>query len=223
MPLPPELAAWRKAERARLIALRMAAPAAEHARWSQAIDARLRSTFPFGRGWVIGLCWPFQAEFDARPVAAHFRERGARLALPAVVGKAQPLAFYEWWPGAPLKTGVYGLEVPDGTARLVPDALLVPPVGLGRQGDRLGYGGGFYDRTLASLEPRPITIAHPFELSRIPTTTPQAHDILMDFVVTEAGIEAQVPGGLEPVEPVEARRRFEALAAARGLPRVQPA
>ncbi|SRR5579871_253853 len=221
MPLSPELARWRKAERARLIERRLAAAPADHARWSAAIDATLRATCPFGAGWVVGLCWPFQAEFDARPAAGFFREQGARLALPSVVAKGQPLEFYEWWPGAPLRTGVYGLEVPDGTERLLPDALLVPPVGIGSRGDRLGYGGGFFDRTLAALAPRPITVAHPFELSRIPSTDPQPHDILMDFVVTEAGVEAAVPGGLEPVEPAEARRRLLALARARGLPRVR--
>jgi 5,10-methenyltetrahydrofolate synthetase len=221
MPLTPELARWRKAERARLIERRMAADPAEHARWSAAIEATIRDTFPFGAGWVIGLCWPFQAEFDARPVAGYFRERGARLALPAVVAKAQPLLFLEWWPGAPLTTGVYGLEIPDGTERVVPDAILVPPVGIGSKGDRLGYGGGFFDRTLAAISPRPITVAHPFELSRIPSTDPQPHDILMDFVITEAGIEAQVPGGLERIDGSECRRRATALAAARGLPRVQ--
>jgi 5-formyltetrahydrofolate cyclo-ligase len=221
MPLTPELSRWRKAERATLIARRMAASAADHARWSAAIDASIRASFPFGAGWVLGLCWPFQAEFDARPLASHFRERGARLALPTVVAKAQPLEFLEWWPGAKLVTGVFGLEVPDGTPRLVPDAILVPPVGIGRRGDRLGYGGGFFDRTLAALAPRPLTVAHAFELSRIPSTDPQPHDILMDFVVTEAGIEARVEGGLERIDVAECRRRATALAAARGLPRVQ--
>jgi len=222
MPLTPELAAWRKAERARLIALRTAAGAAEHAAWSAAIEASLRRTCPFGRGWVVGLCWPFQAEFDARPVAEHFRSLGARLALPAVVAKARPLEFREWWPGATLETGVYGLLVPVGTPVLVPDALLVPPVGIGREGDRLGYGGGFFDRTLAAIEPRPITVAHAFELSRVPTTSPQPHDILMDVVITEAGVEVQVPGGLERVTPEAGRARIAELAARRQLPRRVP-
>jgi 5-formyltetrahydrofolate cyclo-ligase len=219
MPLTPELRSWRKAERAALIARRVAAAPADHARWSAAIDACLRAGFPFGTGWVVGLCWPFQAEFDARPVAGFFRARGARLALPVVVAKAQPLEFREWWPGVPLVTGIFGLEIPDGTGALVPDALLVPPVGIGSRGDRLGYGGGFFDRTLAALAPPPLAVAHAFELSRIPTTDPQPHDILMDFVVTEAGIEAAVEGGLERIDPAECLRRAERLARSRGLPR----
>ena len=219
MPLTPELAAWRKAERATLIARRQAAPAADHARWSRAIEAALRLACPVGPGWVVGLCWPFQAEFDARPLAESFRAAGARLALPAVVAKAEPLEFREWWPGATLAPGVYGLLAPQGTATLLPDVLLVPPVGIGGAGDRLGYGGGFFDRTLAALSPRPLTFAHAFELSRLPTTYPQAHDILMDFVFTEAGVEAAVPGGLRRITPGECRELALELAARRGLPR----
>lgn len=219
MPLTPELAQWRKAERARLIATRMAADTADHARWSASIEVTLGLACPAGAGWVVGLCWPFQAEFDARPVAEVFRARGARLALPAVVAKAEPLEFREWWPGATLVSGVYGLLVPDGTATLVPDVLLVPPVGIGGEGDRLGYGGGFFDRTLAALTPRPLTFAHAFELSRVPTTIPQPHDILMDFVITETGVETAVPGGLARITPADCRARALELAARRGLPR----
>ena len=220
--MTPELTRWRKAEREALLARRLAASPADHARWSEAIAAQLRAAFSFGAGWVVGLCWPFQAEFDARPVAAGFRASGATLALPVVIAMGRPLEFREWWPGAAMTTGVYDLPVPVGTAAVVPDALLVPPVGIGGRGDRLGYGGGFFDRTLAALTPRPLAIAHAFELSRIPTTHPQPHDMLMDFVVTEAGIEAAVPGGLERVSVEECRRRAERLAAERGLPRRVP-
>jgi 5,10-methenyltetrahydrofolate synthetase len=219
MTLTAELLAWRKAERKRLIERRLAAPPADHARWSAALEARLLAALPFGAGWVVGLCWPYQGEFDARPLAAQLRSRGARLALPVVVAKGQPLEFREWWPGVAMAVGAYELPVPADTGRLVPDALLVPPVGIGASGDRLGYGGGFFDRTLAALEPTPITVAHAFELSRIPTTHPQWHDVLMDFVATEARLEASAGGRLEPIEPALCRSRILELARARGLPR----
>jgi 5,10-methenyltetrahydrofolate synthetase len=219
MTLSSELLLWRKAERATLIARRIAAAPEDHARWSAAINRQLEALLPFGAGWVVGLCWPFQAEFDARPIATLLRARGARLALPTVVAKATPLVFREWWPGVAMTTGVYDLPQPDGTGVLAPDALLVPPVGIGALGDRLGYGGGFFDRTLGASEPRPLTIAHAFELSRIPTTHPQWHDILMDVVVTEARIEMQGANGLEVVDAARCRERLVALAKARGLPR----
>jgi 5,10-methenyltetrahydrofolate synthetase len=218
MTLTPELAGWRKAQRQILLARRLKTSPQDHARWSTLIEAQLRAALPFGRSWVVGLCWPFQAEFDARPAAEYFRSLGAQLALPWVVAKGQPLKFLEWWSGAPMRTGLYDLPIPDTTVRLRPDVLLVPPVGVGDRGDRLGYGGGFFDRSLAALDPRPITVAHAFELSRIPTTYPQPHDILMDFVVTEAGIQAAVPSGLKTVSIEECRRLVDELAAARGLP-----
>jgi 5,10-methenyltetrahydrofolate synthetase len=223
MPLSPELASRRKAERAALIARRMAVPAAEHAQWSARIESGLRAGFSLLEGMTVGFCWPFQGEFDARPFVRDLRRRGARAALPVVVARGTPLEFREWWPGVAMINGVYGLPVPDGTAVLTPDALLIPALGIGAEGDRLGYGGGYFDRTLVALHPKPLAVALAFELSRIPTTVPQPHDVLMDFVVTEAGIQAAVDGGLEPVEGGECQRRLAALARERGLPHHGPA
>jgi 5,10-methenyltetrahydrofolate synthetase len=217
MSLPPELASRRKAERATLIARRLAASAADHASWSARIEAALRAGFGLLAGMTVGFCWPYQGEFDARPFVRDLRRRGARAALPVVIAKGQPLEFREWWPGVAMLNGVYGLPVPDGTALVRPEALLIPAVGIGATGDRLGYGGGFFDRTLAALHPKPLAIALAFELSRIETTVPQPHDVLMDFVVTETGVEAAIDGALEPVSAAECQRRVAALAAARGL------
>jgi len=219
MSLTPELARWRKAERQTLIARRLAAPEAVRAEWGARIEAQVRAAFPVLGGMTVGFYWPFQAEFDPRPLVTALVAAGARAALPVVVAKATPLEFREWYPGVALVPDSFGLSVPEGTAALVPDAVLVPPVGIGAAGDRLGYGGGFFDRTLASLTPKPLSIAVAFELSRIPTTYPQPHDVLMDFVVTEDRIEAAVPGGLEPVDVAECRRRVDALLRTRGLPR----
>lgn len=219
MSLTPELAQWRKTERAALLARRQAASAADHAGWTGQISDHLRAGFPALERLVVGFCWPYKGEYDARTVVRELRRRGARAALPVVVGKGLPLQFREWWPGVVMVNGAYDVLVPDGTALLVPDALLIPALGVGGRGDRLGYGGGFFDRTLAALSPRPLTLALAFELSRIQTSDPQPHDILMDFVVTEAGIEAAVPGGLEAVDAAEAGRRAEALLRHRGLPR----
>ena len=84
--------------------------------------------------------------------------------------------------------GVYDIPVPVGTDIVVPQALIMPPVGFDAAGYRLGYGGGFYDRTLASITPRPLTIGVAYELSRLPTIHPQDFDLAMDYVVTERGI-----------------------------------
>jgi 5,10-methenyltetrahydrofolate synthetase len=84
--------------------------------------------------------------------------------------------------------GVYDIPVPQDTAVVLPQALIMPPVGFDANGFRLGYGGGFYDRTLASLPPRPLTIGVAYELSRVDSICPQDFDLAMDYVVTERGI-----------------------------------
>jgi 5-formyltetrahydrofolate cyclo-ligase len=221
MTLSPELAQWRKTQRSALLERRCAASAADHARWSAAIEAQLRQAFALNAPWVVGFCWPYQAEFDARPFATWLHARGVQTALPVVVGKGQPLEFRAWWPGVAMVPGVYDIPVPQDTEALVPDVLLVPPVGIGVAGDRLGYGGGFFDRTLAAIAPPPITIATAFELSRLPTTYPQAHDVLMDLVVTELGVQGLGDGVLQQLDLAQATTRFQALAQARGLPRQQ--
>ena len=99
---------------------------------------------------------------------------------------------------------------------------LIPALGVGSQGDRLGYGGGYFDRTLVALHPKPLAVGLAFELSRIATIVPQPHDVFMDFIVTEAGIEAAVPGGLMKLSAEDSRARLAALAAQRGLPHRGP-
>jgi len=149
---------------------------------------------------IVGYCWPYRGEFDPRYAIRHWRERGVTAALPEVVEKKAPLQFRKWWPGAPMRPGVYDIPVPEGTEILVPDIAIVPMNGYDSCGFRLGYGGGFFDRTLAAHEPQPLKIGVAFELSRIPTIGPQPHDIPMDYIVTEAGIHRVNEGRLEPVE-----------------------
>ena len=186
---PEEVAAWRKAERARLLAIRDAIPVEERRRLDARMTEMLLEAFPQVAGKTIGFYWPMKGEFDPRVFVLRLREMGSRAALPIVVKKAAPLEYREWWPGVETTPGVFGLPVPQGSPVLVPDVVLMPPVGFDAQGYRLGYGGGYFDRTLASLSARPpLKIGVGRELSRIETIHPQPHDIPMDLVVTEAGI-----------------------------------
>jgi len=100
-----------------------------------------------------------------------------------------PLEFRAWAPDAKLVPGIWNIPVPADGAVIEPDALLVPLVGFDSEGYRLGYGGGYYDRTLASRRRKPLTIGVGFELSELPTIHPQPHDIPMDAIVTEARFE----------------------------------
>jgi len=130
-----DIAAWRKSERARLVATRQGLSADHLRALNDGITRALRNGLPVSRGCVIGFCWPFKAEYDARHPLRYWRERGAEAALPEVVGKGQPLIFRRWWPGAPMKRGVYDIPYPDGTEVVVPDIALVPMNGC----DDLGY------------------------------------------------------------------------------------
>ena len=189
MPAPENLAAWRRAQRNALLARRMALAPDLRAQYQATITATLLAQFSPEPNAVVALYWPFKGEFDPRHVVRQWRERGARSVLPVVLAKAQPLQFREWWPGVATRPGVFDLPVPQDTAVLVPDLILMPPIGFDAQCYRLGYGGGYYDRTLADLRGRKVQrIGVGFELGRIDTIHPQNYDIPMDLVVTEAGV-----------------------------------
>jgi 5-formyltetrahydrofolate cyclo-ligase len=190
-----DVMAWRKARRAELIALRKAIdPHVRHAE-----DARiaefLLAGFPMLANMTVGFYWPFNGEVDPRVAILRLRERGARAALPVVIEKNAPLEFREWTPDVATVPGVFGLPVPQ-SAKVTPDAVLMPPVGFDARGYRLGYGGGYFDRTLAAVAPQPLKIGIAREVSRIDTIHPQPHDIAMDFVITPIGIHEVTAEGL---------------------------
>jgi 5-formyltetrahydrofolate cyclo-ligase len=182
-----EIRFWRKAKQTVLIERRLAMPAVERAVRSEAITAALVQALPSCPGALIGFYWPFKGEYDARPLARSLHARGARLALPMAVEQAKPVIFREWWPGIPMTPGVWNIPVSETGEPVSPDVLLMPLVGFDRQGYRLGYGGGYYDRTLAVLPAKPQAIGVGFELPQVATIHPQPHDIAMDLTVTERG------------------------------------
>jgi len=218
---PADLKQWRKEQRAILLACRTVRTPAERAAWDAAINQFLEAGFPSLQGIVVGFCWPYKGEVNLRPLIQNLRDRGSRIVLPAVVAKRQPLEFREWWPGAPMKAGALGIPMPEGTPVLLPDAVLVPPVGFTDHGWRLGYGGGYFDRTLAMLSPQPLKICVAHELSRIPTIHPQPHDIAMDFVVTELGIHTTGSERIQLIDAGTAARMAAQTMSSRGLPRRQ--
>ncbi|MGZ5144229.1 MAG: 5-formyltetrahydrofolate cyclo-ligase [Burkholderiales bacterium] len=214
-----EVRAWRKVQRARLVGQRAACSQEERRTWNNRITEHLEAAFDIPCDAVVGFCWPYKGEFDARFAIRHWRERGAVAALPEVVDSKAPLRFSTWWPGAPMRPGVYDIPVPDGTEVVVPDVAVVPMNAFDERGYRLGYGGGFFDRTLAACERRIVAIGVSYELLRVQTIYPQPHDIPMDFVVTEAGVSAAGVSTLERTDHEESRVRFLRLLSARRLPR----
>jgi 5-formyltetrahydrofolate cyclo-ligase len=180
--------AWRRSERKRLLALRLAMPGAVRRTASIAIAEQVHAVLAEKSPGTIGVYWPFQGEFDPRPLLDRLIAEGWHAALPAVVDKKGPLEYRGWRPGEALVAGIWDIPVPAKRDIVVPNAVLVPLVGFDRQCYRLGYGGGYFDRTLAALVPRPRAVGVGFELSSIETIYPQAFDIPMDLIVTETGL-----------------------------------
>jgi 5-formyltetrahydrofolate cyclo-ligase len=214
-----EIRLWRRTQRAELVARRAAADRGQRLAWNERITQRLLEGFAVPRDAVVGFCWPYKDEFDARFAIRRWREQGAIAALPEVTGRDRPLQFRKWWPGAPMSPGVYDIPVPDGTEVLTPDIALVPMNGFDGQCYRLGYGGGYFDRTLAVLNHRLLAIGVTYEMLRLPTIYPQAHDIPMDFVVTEAAVYACSGGNCAVLDAVQTRAMAAELMCARRLPR----
>jgi 5-formyltetrahydrofolate cyclo-ligase len=180
---------WRRARRDELLERRIEAPRESRKSWAASVERYVRDILGRMSPQAIGFYLPFKAEIDARPIVRDLLDRGWTAALPVVVDKKGPLEFRAWRPGIEMTPGVYDIPVPKERKLVTPGILLVPLVGFDSGNYRLGYGGGYYDRTLAAMRPRPSTIGMGFELSRLETIHPQPHDIPLDVVVTEAGVK----------------------------------
>jgi 5-formyltetrahydrofolate cyclo-ligase len=137
---------------------------------------------------VVSGFWPIKDEIDIRPLMAHLHAEGCRLALPVVRGRGQRLSFRAWQPGDPLESGVFGtLQPAAGCETLEPDVLLVPLLACDAEGWRLGYGGGYYDRTLEALrQQRKVTaIGVGFDLQFVPDVPHGADDQRLDWLLTD--------------------------------------
>ncbi|MES2361165.1 MAG: 5-formyltetrahydrofolate cyclo-ligase [Pseudomonadota bacterium] len=167
---------------------------------------------------VIGAYWPIKGEFDPLPALYRWQEDAIlsedsqsnnapageswaqlatesiasrsprKIGLPVVDKVHKTLTFHAWYPGCPMEEDAYGIPKPKGTELIVPTLLFVPCVGYGPGGYRLGYGGGFYDRTLATLQPRPVTVGLGYTNGWLPDMEPEAHDIPLDALLNDNGV-----------------------------------
>jgi 5-formyltetrahydrofolate cyclo-ligase len=145
------------------------------ARWLEQADVR-----------AVGFYWPVRGEPDLRAVMGHWLAADARrtAALPVIAGDT--LEFHQWSPEALVQAGAFGIPVPAHGRVVQPDCLLIPCVGFDAARHRLGYGGGFYDRTFASLVPWPLAVGVAFDIARVPSIRPEPHDMQLDIVLTES-------------------------------------
>lgn len=135
---------------------------------------------------TVGLYWPIKQEINLLSWATALAKRGAvDLCLPVVVTPKMPLEYWRWTPGDNLARGIWNIPIPVQRDVTLPDLMLAPMVGFDQARYRLGYGGGYFDRTLGSLSPRPIVIGIAYDFSALDTIFPQPHDVPMDGVLTE--------------------------------------
>ncbi len=166
---------------------------------------------------VIGAYWPIKGEFDPLPALYRWQEDAQlepsltglrqahpaeptlatdslaqqlprKIGLPVVNKQTKTLTFHAWYPGCPMEEDAYGIPKPKDTEQVVPTLLLVPCVGWGPGGYRLGYGGGFYDRTLAAYQPKPVTVGLGYAIGALPELVPEAHDVPLDAILSDEGV-----------------------------------
>jgi 5,10-methenyltetrahydrofolate synthetase len=186
-----DVARWRTAERKRLLAQRLSVPASMRTGHAEQIARHLDALIGDPRGRIVSGYWPIRGEPDLRGWLGELQRRGARTALPVVVVKGMPLVFRLWKQGERLERGVWNIPVPVDGEVVEPDIALAPLVGFDAQCYRLGYGGGYFDRTLARLPPSAMAIGVGYAEAEIATIYPQPFDIPMRHIVTERGLKTR--------------------------------
>jgi 5-formyltetrahydrofolate cyclo-ligase len=185
-----DVARWRKVEREHLIAARCALTEEYRREQTLAIARAVEKILATISLPTLSVYWPIRAEPDLRTWMGTLWQRGVRIALPVAIAIRQPLVFREWRPHARLARGLWNISYPADGAEVVPSVVIAPLVGFDSACYRLGYGGGFFDRTLATLIPKPLAIGVGYPGAALSTIYPQPHDIAMDWVV---------PGSSDPI------------------------
>ena len=161
----------------------------------EALSRRMLDTLKLHEPACVGFYWPLPGEFDARAAIAIWLALGAhrQASLPVVTNRGEALQFRAWAPDTPMKTGHHRIPEPATEVVVMPDLLFVPCVGFDVEGYRLGYGGGYYDRTLAAWPgaTRPVTVGIAYEACRTDALQREAHDIPLDLIITEAAAYPQ--------------------------------
>ncbi|MGE3148254.1 MAG: 5-formyltetrahydrofolate cyclo-ligase [Pseudorhodoplanes sp.] len=189
--IPSSVVQWRKVERERLIVSRLSLDAATRARHARVIIEHLDVLIGEPAGLVLSAYWPFRGEPDLRSWLGDWCARGGRAALPVVVTKNAPLVFRLWREGDRLTRGIWGIPVPAEGEAVQPDIVIAPLVGFDAECYRLGYGGGFFDRTLAALPESTTAIGVGYEQAAMRTIRPQPFDMPMRYIITEGGLRTR--------------------------------
>jgi len=186
----------RAALRTKLIAARLALT--DRLERAVQLQSALRVWLVGRRENTIGAYWPIKGEFDPLPALYRWTEGAPddvtrRIGLPVADRATGQLRFHVWYPGCPMEHDAYDIPKPKDTEEFAPEILVVPCLGFGPGGVRLGYGGGFFDRTLASLNPRPVTVGVSFTHGFLPLLRSSPQDLPLDAMLTEDGVMWQRP------------------------------
>lgn len=179
-----EVKPWRKEARAKILAARAACPPTLRQGMSAALMERLHPLLEEAEG-PISFYWPFRGEPDLRPLMRTLAADGFEIALPVGTKIGEPLTFRPWAPGCAMARGIWDIPIPATDLEITPQTIIAPLVGFDAALYRLGYGGGFFDRTLAARKRPAEVIGIGFALFQLPTIKPQSHDIPMGRIVTE--------------------------------------
>jgi 5-formyltetrahydrofolate cyclo-ligase len=180
---------WRKQQRERLLAERVAAPLALRLEQGATAKQHLLDAVEVGAHRAIGIYWPLRAEMDVRDIAVAHVQSGGIAALPVVVERNAAMEFWRWEPGMKMGKGIWDIPIPAAKELVHPSLLIVPLVGFDAGCYRLGYGGGYFDRTIAQATPRPLCVGLGFSSAALPSIFAQAHDLPMQMIVTEQGVQ----------------------------------
>ena len=183
-----DVAARRSDIRRRSLQAREALGAAEHALLSARIERHLAAELQLHAPGRLAFCWPFRAEFDARPLITRLLAQGWSACLPVVGDDVGPMHFCAWTPATEMRADRHGIQTPMSGDEVVPDLILLPFNATDACGYRLGYGAGYFDRTLAAMQVRPLVIGVGFSMGVVASVYPQPHDIPVSRRVTEIGI-----------------------------------
>ncbi|MBI5277382.1 MAG: 5-formyltetrahydrofolate cyclo-ligase [Burkholderiales bacterium] len=184
----------KRALRKRLVEQRLKMPDRQHR--ADNLQSVMRIWLVGRPDTVIGAYWPIKGEFDPLPALHRWKEDGElldepqlrRIGLPVVDKLHGTLRFHAWFPGCPMEEDAYGIPKPKDTEVITPTLLFVPCVGYGSGGYRLGYGGGFYDKTLAMLQPRPYTVGLGYSNGFLIDFEAEPHDVPLDAILNDQGV-----------------------------------
>lgn len=190
-PVDPEtardVATFRRAERERLMERRRAIRACARVAMTSTLSSALHDLVRPRPDLRIAVYWPIRGEPDLRGWMGQAHAAGAKILLPVVVRKDAPLIFREWSPGCTMERGIWNIPIPSDGGEFTPDTVVSPLLGVDDACFRLGNGGGYYDRTLAGLDPLPRVIGVGFSDCAIRTIFPMSWDIPMDIVILADG------------------------------------